>query len=421
MMATSIPLVNSRALIWGVGVSFVLFQFFLQLSSGVVIGAIMHDMHLSALAAGLLGSSLYVIYTSLQIPVGILFDLKNTRILFAANAFICAIGCIVFASSYGLFGLFAGRFLIGTGSAFAFVGFSHLVRQHFPLKHFAFMIGLSETLGFIATVIGMISMGKMLSQWGWRGFLNVAGIVGFLIAFFCWKYIPNHKPDNTDAKINYARQILQILGNRTAWINGLFVGLSFIVVTVFGALWAVPFVQVKLGCSLAQASMIGSMVFLGAGVSCPLFGYLSNQFARRRPLILFSCVTTTILLLIALYWPIYSYKAMAILMFGIGMSCGAYMLAFAISNELAPANCLSTCTGFTNTLAVITAALLQPFTGFLLDFFNQHSTSGTALSNYQNAMLTIPISLMIASLLVFYLPEKENDADRQNQSEPLTN
>ena len=46
--------------IWLVGTSFVLLQFFLQLSSGVIINVIMHDMHLTALAGGLLSGSFYV-------------------------------------------------------------------------------------------------------------------------------------------------------------------------------------------------------------------------------------------------------------------------------------------------------------------------------------------------------------------------
>jgi len=402
MIATSTTFSSSRIGIWLVGVSFVLFQFFLQLSSGVVIGSIMHDMKLSGLTAGLLGSSLYVVYTALQIPVGILFDRKNTRMLMAVNAFICSMGCLVFASSHSLAGLFIGRFLIGAGSAFAFIGLSHLLRQHFPLRQFAFMIGFSETLGFIVTVIGMISMGSLLSQWGWRGFINAAGICGLVIAFLSWKYIPD-SPANRPIS-NYGQQLSQIVSNGKAWINGLYVGLCFTIVTVFGALWAIPFLQIKLSCSLPQASLLGAVFFLGAAVSCPLFGWLSTYFARRRSLILSSCLSTTMLLIILIYLPVQSHLLVGMLMFTIGICCGAYMLAYTIANELAPPNSFSTCAGFTNTLAIITAPLLQPFTGYLLDTLSDHGIY--TLGDYQIALLTVPISLIIAGILVFFLPEK---------------
>ena len=393
----------ARHSIWLVGVSFVLFQFFLQLSSGVVIGTIMHDKQLSALIAGLLSGSFYIVYTSLQIPVGILFDRKNTRLLLAANALICSIGCFVFAASYSLVGLFLGRLLIGTGSAFAFIGLAHLLRQHYPLKQFAFMIGLSETLGFLVTVVGIILMGALVTQWGWRCFINSAGIVGLLISFLCWNYIPK-SPQHIKPPTHYGKQLLHILGNGKAWINGLFVGLSFTVVTAFGALWAVPFIQIKLACNLQVASLISSMFFLGTALGCPLFGLLSAHLAKRRPLILSSCLSTAGLLLVLLYLPTQSYIITALLMFMIGLCCGAYMLAYTIANELAPADSLSTCTGFTNTLAVITTPLLQPLIGYLLDAFNQ--TGIYTMGDYQIALLVIPGSLLIASILVCFLPEK---------------
>ena len=393
----------SRIKIWLISVSFVLFQFFLQLSSGVVMGAIMHDMRLSALTAGLLSGSFYMIYTGLQIPVGILFDKTNTRLLLAINALLCSIGCFVFATSYGLTGLFLGRLLIGGGSAFAFIGLSHLLRQHYPLKQFAFMIGLSETLGFVTTVIGMIVMGALVTKWGWRGFINLAGCVGLLIAYLCWKYIPDAPPLAPKNKL-YGQQLLKILFNRKAWINGLFVGLTFTVVTVFGALWAIPFIQVKLSCNIQQASVICALFFLGTALSCPLFGILSTRFKKRRPLILSSCLSTAALLLVLLYFPTKNHATVAMLMFMIGVCCGAYMLAYSIANELAPADSLSTCTGFTNMLAVLTTPLLQPLIGYQLDALNH--TGVYTLSNYQTALLTIPASLILASILVFFLPEK---------------
>ncbi len=395
----------SRLGIWLIGVAFVLFQFFLQLSSGIVIGSIMYEMHLSALIAGILSSALYIVYTSLQIPVGILYDRKNTRALIAINATLCSLGCFVFAASHSLLGLFLGRFLIGTGSAFAFIGLSHLLRQHYPLKQFAFMIGLSETLGFIATVIGMIVMGAFIAQCGWRCFINIAGIVGLCISYAAWKCIPDSQPHLASTQ-HYGKQLLQILANGKAWINGLFVGLTFTVVTAFGALWAVPFLQVKLHCNLQQASLINAMFFLGTALSCPIFGLLSTQFKKRRPLILSSCLSTTALLLILLFVPMESPLIVGSLMFTMGICCGAYMLAYTIANELAPVGSLSTCTGFTNMLAIITTPLLQPLIGYLLDTFN-HGGEYTLVS-YQIALLTVPASLLIACVLVCFLPERKD-------------
>ena len=393
----------SRHLIWLIGVSFVLFQFFLQLSSGVVIGTIMHEMQLSALTAGLLSGTFYIIYSALQIPAGILFDRKSTRRLLTVNTLICSGGCFLFAASYSLTGLFFGRFLIGAGSSFAFIGLSHLLRQHYPLRRFAFMIGLSETLGFFATVLGIITMGALVAQLGWRSFINAAGVAGLFISYMCWRYIPEDKPKPSVG--NPFKHTLMILQNKLAWINGIFVGLCFTVITAFGALWAIPFVQIKLDCDLQRASLIGSMFFVGTAIGCPLFGGLSAHFQRRKPLILSSCLSTAALLLLLLYIPTQNHFLTGLFLFMIGLCCGAYMLAYTIANELAPEGSQSTSTGFTNMLAVITTPLLQPMIGYFLDCSNSSGTYATI--DYERALLAVPISLLIASVLVCFLPEKK--------------
>ncbi len=390
--------------IWLVGVTFVLFQFFLQLSSGIIIGYVMLEMNLSALTAGALSASFYLVYTSLQIPVGILFDSKNPRLLLSTNALICSFGCFCFAASYNLTSLFMGRTLIGTGAAFAFVGLSHLLRTYFPPRQFAFMIGLSETIGFIATVMGMIGLGALIMLWGWRGFIYCAGIIGLLIAAFARRYIPNETEKNIPLS-TYQRQFCLILNNKKLWCNGLFIGLTFTLVTVFGAMWAPSFLQVKLNCRIEEASWVNSLFFLGTGLSCPLFGWLSTRLKRRNPLIYSSLLSTLFFFLLILYLPTENQFLIGGLMLLVGLCCGAYIIAYPIANELAPANSLSTCTGFINTLALITTPLLQPFIGYLLDLSSQTGTQYT-LSNYQNALLVIPLCLISACFLVRFLPEK---------------
>lgn len=412
MNAVSRPNVTpcKRISLWLISVAFVLFQFFLQLSSGVVIGAIVHDIHLSAFEVGILASAFYYVYTSMQIPVGMLFDHRSTRKLLAFSALLCAFGCFFFAQSQGLLFLIIGRLLIGGGSSFAFVGLSHILREYFPIKKFAFMIGLSETLGFLITVLGIISMGSLIEELGWRSFINGAGIIGLFIALLCWLFIPdnNHKVNVLNHESSL---LLSILKNSKAWLNGIYVGLSFSVITVFAAMWAVPFLQIKLNCSLKEASILDAMIFLGAAVSCPFFGKLAILFERRQPLMISSCLGTALLFIITLFLPLKSHLLMGFLMFMIGLSCGAYMLAYTISNEIAPENALSTCTGFTNTLAMLSAPLMQPLVGYLFDFFNQGS-HGHDQQSIQKALMIIPISLVISSILVLKLPEKSHALDK---------
>ena len=366
----------------------------------------MHDYHFSGLIAGLLSGAFYYVYTVLQIPIGILFDNYNARTLLYVNAALCALGCFVFALGDQILFLFIGRLIIGGGSAFAFIGMSHLIRHYFPIGHYAFMIGISETLGFTITVSGMIVLGSLLDYYSWRYFIAGAGCFGFLISFLCWLLIPDNRP-NVPHERHYSSHLIIIMKNQLSWFNGLFAGLSFSIITVFAALWAVPFLQLKLNCTLKIASALASMVLLGAGLSCPIYGKLSLYFKKRKPLIHFSCLSTASLTLLLMYLPIQSPLPIGLILFCIGLCCGAYMLAYTIGNELAPKEALSTGVGFTNTLAMLTAPLLQPLVGFLLDLSSK-SPGEYTLGNYQTALLIIPGALVLASIFSQKLPEKTN-------------
>jgi MFS family permease len=175
---------------------------------------------------------------------------------------------------------------------------------------------------------------------------------------------------------------------------------------VFGALWAVHFLQVKLSCSLRESTLINALFFLGTGISCPMFGLLMNYFKYRNRLIISGNFLTTLLLLLILYLPTQNMILIASFMLFLGISCGAYILAYPIANELAPSHSLSTCTGFTNTLALVTTPLFQPLIGFLLDVFS--SDGVYTISTFQNALLIIPIALLISIALVCFLPEKKS-------------
>ena len=73
-------------LIWGVSAAFVLFQFFLQLSSGEMVGGLMKSFGLTALGGGVLASAYYYIYVALQTPAGMLMDRYGPRLLLSLGA-----------------------------------------------------------------------------------------------------------------------------------------------------------------------------------------------------------------------------------------------------------------------------------------------------------------------------------------------
>lgn len=403
---------KKRALMyWAVAVSFVLFQFYIQLSSGVVINQVMHDRQLSAIQGGILSGAFYYVYTLLQIPVGLLLDRYSVRWLLSGTAALCAAGCLLFALAKSLNGLLISRALIGTGAAFAFVGVLHVIRNHFPLRKFAFWTGLSETLAFFITMLGVIFTGSLLGKLGLTNFMGCLAGIGAVLAFLLAYILPDQEPmprlAERPSKNNppLMQALWMLCQNPIAWANGLYVAIGFSVMTVFGGMWAVPFLQYQLHIPLSDASAIDAMLFFGAACSCPLFGLLVTKSPRRKPLLMGSYGITALLLGAILLCPIQSSALMKYLFFATGISCGAYMLSYSIANEVAPPFAESTSSGFTNALAVLSAPVIQGLIGVLIDW--QQSLEPAPMGLYaRNALLLLPVFFLIGAVIARRLPEE---------------
>lgn len=388
---------------WLVSVSFMLFQFFLQLSSGIVLNCLTKEISLSAYEAGFIASAFYYVYTVLQIPVGMLFDKKNSRTLLIFSSIICGLGCILFAYSSSLLSLAIARFIMGSGSAFAFVGVTHILREYFDPNKLGFMLGLSQTLAFFVTVIFIFVMGFLNTEILWRKLMLYSGFCGLTITVLCILLLPNKPPAPNIHHISIWQSLKTLCLNKLAWFNGIYVGSGFAIITVFGAMWAVPFIQIKTGCNMHMASVLDACLFLGAGLGCPFYNKIESLIQSRKIMLFMAYFITALLFLTTLFIPNNSLVLMGILMFAMGVISGSYIVSFTIANEISPPKAESTSSGFTNMFAVISAPIFQPLEGFLLDNF-KHSEQ-YQLIDYQYSLLLIPALLFIAAFIGLLLPE----------------
>ena len=134
---TSTLITQQRSLpwvIWGLGALFYSYEFFLQVSPGVMAHDLMHTFKVNATQLGNLGALYFYAYAMMQIPVGVLLDSLGPRRLLTIAIIICACGAIFFGSAHTFWVAGTGRFLTGLGSAFAAVGCLHLAATGYPLN-----------------------------------------------------------------------------------------------------------------------------------------------------------------------------------------------------------------------------------------------------------------------------------------------
>lgn len=393
-------------IVWSVSAIFLLFQFFLQLSSADIVAGLMKSFTLTALGAGILASTYYYVYVSLQAPAGMLVDRFGPRRLLTIGALVCGIGCWIFAHSTHLTFAVAGRLLMGTGAAFAFVGSLSLISRWFPMNRFAIMVAVAETCGMFGAMFGGTLLAHLVVHFGWRASISGAAVLAGTIAVLLWAIVRDAPPNAVPVPLpagKFWRDIAFLAKNKIAWVNGAYSGLMFAVQTVFTALWGVPFIQVSYHLSLTMAAFICNLLFIGVCIGGPALAWVDGHFACRRQLTFFGALATAVLMSIIIYIPGLPLWLLSAVMLALGFTGSIYVLTFVIANEIAPPHMRSTSVGFVNMLSVGSAPLLQPMVGFLLAVSSHHTIQYT-VRDYQIALSILPMGLLIAACLARKLP-----------------
>jgi MFS family permease len=414
----------------GLGAIYYSYEYFLRISPSVMEHALREHFNLSATGFGLLSAVYYYAYVPLQIPVGVLLDRYGPRLLITIACMICVAGTFIFAGTTVFWVAAIGRFLVGFGSAFAFVGVLKLATIWLPENKLAMVSGLAAALGTVGAMIGDNLLGSLVMQIGWRETMNLTAYVGVGLVFVLWFGIRDKKShQRRSGTVENLRKSMVDLGiivrSKQVWINGMFGCLVYLPTTVFAELWGIPYLKHAHSLSQPAADFANSLLFLGFTIGAPLMGYISDKLKRRKPPMLFGATGAAIIMMIVLYMPGLTESYINALMFLLGLLYSAQCIVFAVGRELSPSEAAGTAMAKTNMIVMLGAMFLQPFVGKLLDMSLASHLTNIPLDSipidklqqlytaddYQFALSIIPIGIVIAALLTFFLKETYANAD----------
>jgi fucose permease len=121
-------------IIWLLSATFMFYKFALEVSPSVMTGTLMKTFHIGGVELGNLAACYFYAYLILQIPAGLLIDRFGPRKTTTLAIALCAVGSLVFAGADTLWMASVGRFLTGTGAAFAAVNCLKTHRQLVPFE-----------------------------------------------------------------------------------------------------------------------------------------------------------------------------------------------------------------------------------------------------------------------------------------------
>lgn len=415
-------------IVCGLGALFYTYEYLLRITPSVMEPALRAHFNLTATSFGIMASMYYYAYVPMQLPVGVLLDRYGPRILLSLACLICVIGTFLFGATDQVWIATIGRFLVGFGSAFAFVGVLKLATIWLPEDKIAMVAGMTSALGPIGAMLGDNFMGKLVFNAGWLRTVEISAIVGIFLTIILWYGIKDINKDSPtiNAIHDFKRSMIdlcKILKNKQIWINGLFGCLVYLPTTVLAELWGIPYLKAAHNLTHESADFIGSLLFLGFTIGAPLMGLISDKIKQRKPPMIIGATGAAIVMMIILYMPGLTTAHLEVLMFLLGLLYSSQCIVFAVARELSPSEAAGTAIAATNMIVMLGAMVCQPIVGKLLDFSLHMHTNVDGVINasvdklqqtytandYQFALSIIPIGIIISALLAIFLKETHAD------------
>lgn len=397
------------------GAVFYCYEYYLRVAPSVMGPELMHAYNLSTAGLGSLVAYYYWAYVPLQIPVGLMMDKWGPRRILTIACLACAFGTYLFAGT-NIVGLAKiGRFLVGFGSAFAYVGVLKIATLWLPRKYFAMVAGLCTALGMLGAISGEILMAKFVHVSGWKTTLYTSAFVGIALSFALWMFIRDKSEKQVIERgrashegVSIYRELIEVIKIKQLWINGVIGCLAFLPLTVFAEMWAVSFLETS-NLSHDNAALGSSLIFLGFGLGSPMWGRLSDVIgSRKKPLLIGPSLSGVVALWIVFFSASSNTILLYIGLFLCGFFASAQVLVFAVGNDMCRPGLNATTVSFTNLLVMLGGMVFQPIVGKILYYRRDIGEFGIHLIDYQYALALLPAGLLLGGVLAVFLKESYN-------------
>jgi MFS family permease len=349
---------------------------------------------------GQIAALYYFAYSPMQLPVGMLMDRFGPRRLLTIACACCCLGSYLFAfnTSLGMVGL--GRFMVGFGSSFAFVGVLTLATMWLPKQLFSLFAGLMTTLGMLGNVYAEMKITHMVANIGIDGVLMGAVIIGAILTLIISLSVRDNKTylDEHHSSLKpFFKEVLQVLCSSKVWLIGLIGACLYTSLSVFGELWGQNYLEQAHQLTKMQSAQSMSMLFIGWAIGAPLCGYLSDKFANRVVPLLLGAMGSLISIYFVIYTSNLPYWLLNSLILLYGIFSATEIIVFAMAKEVSGVKITGTVFAVTNMIVTLLGAIFQPLVGWILDIFGHgqlvEGHYHYLVGDYQRALSILPLSL----------------------------
>ena len=380
------------------GWAFYVYEYFLRASPGVMTDQIMDHFSITAGSLGILVSFYYIAYVPLQLPCGVLVDYFGPRKIVSFSAALCVCGALLFSHTDSLLIAKLGRFLIGAGSACAYLACMKISSVWFDSAKFAFIAGVSQMLGALGGMVGNRPLAYVVNATSWQTTLLYAAFVGIGIMILSWCVIRDKPQDMPLQKKAFKLHVLQdlkaVVQNKQNLIVAVYGCLTNLVINVFAELWGVPFLMARYDINNEVASTGTTAVFIGFATGCLLSSIFADYFKSHVKVMSMSALSIMVGFSLVI-WAVIPFNLTLFILFVTAVFAGMQILYFTVAIRNSPKNAAATTIGFINTFVVFGGMIFQPILGLVLECFWDGSVKESGVANYSLFAYQSALSLLL--------------------------
>lgn len=403
------------------GAMFYVYEFFLRVAPGALTHDLMRDLHLNAFSLGIMSACFFYAYAPLQIPAGLLCDSIGPKKSLTYAVAICGLATVLFAFAHFAWQGSIARFLMGAASSLAFVGPAALAARWLPQKYFAMATGSIQLMGALGALFGGGPIAMISASFGWRNALLYVGLFGLVLMLLFHIFLKDSPKEEFSRPEFFPKfkqtwqNLLTFCLNKQVWAIGIASLACWAPMAIFAELWGGPFLSSAYHMNQISASSAMTWVWLAVAIGSPLGGYWSDRIQSRcMPLIVFYSIGfIASIMLIYCHFP--NNFMLYLVLFLFGLTSAAQPITFGLIGDIAPKNIMGAAVGFNNMCVIAGATLLQPLVGYILQQNWQHKIIDNApvyvLSNYQHALLVLPMVSLIGLIAAKFLIKETNCAN----------
>lgn len=392
-------------IVCGVAALFFLYEFLLRTVVGTFQYSIVQDLSLTLFQFSLLSSTIFLfVYGLMQLPVGIIVSNIGLKKSLIIGSFLCAIATIGFSYSHSIYAAVFYRLLMGFGASFGLLCLFTAINDWIPKRYSAIAIGIAL---FFGTMGPMVAAGPLDSLSGsngvsWRSVFFFLGIIGFillaLIIFFvesntekAGKLIVLHKSEGTIASI---KRLFVKIG---PWYIAILSATLYFALEYISENEGRTFLGLK-DISASTASFMITIAWIGYAIGCPLQGFISDFFKRRKVPLVLSSVLGFFSIIGVLY--LSDKNLLFISFFFLGISSSAHTISFALMTEQFKKEFVVIGLALNNAMINTVSAINAPALGLFIDNIKQGVQP--SLDEYLFVFNALIIISIISIILAFF-------------------